>query len=61
MLEVVFVASGELRVVRVVDGLGHGLDEAAVDAARRIKFTPARRGGRPVDYKATLRVVFRLA
>ncbi len=61
VLEVTFVASGRLRVLRVVGGLGHGLDEAAIEAAEKIRFKPALRDGRPVDYTATLRVVFRLA
>ncbi|MCP3978274.1 MAG: energy transducer TonB [bacterium] len=61
VLEVTFEADGGIRVLRVVDGLGHGLDEAAIDAASRIKFNPARRGGEAVDHTATLRVVFRLA
>lgn len=61
VLEVIFVASGRLEVHRVVDSLGYGLDEAAIEAARNIEFKPARRGGRPVDHTATLRVVFRLA
>jgi TonB family protein len=61
VLEVTFVASGALRVLRVVRSLGHGLDEAAIAAAQKIQFTPARRDGVAVDYTATLRVVFRLA
>jgi len=61
VLEVTFVASGVLRVLRVVSSLGHGLDEAAIAAAKKIQFTPARRDGVAVDYTATLRVVFRLA
>jgi TonB family protein len=61
VLEVLFAATGELRVSRVVRGLGYGLDEAATVAARRIVFRPARHDGRPVDYAATLRVVFQLA
>jgi protein TonB len=61
VLEVTFVATGQLRVLRVLGSLGHGLDEAAVEAAKKIEFTPARRNGRPVDHTATLRVVFRLA
>ncbi len=61
VLEVTFVASGILEVLGVVEGLGHGLDEAAIHAARKIRFTPARRNGIPVDHTATLRVVFRLA
>ena len=61
VLEVTFVANGDIRVLRVLDGLGHGLDESAVEAAANIRFKPARRDGKPVDHTATLRVVFRLA
>jgi len=61
VLEVTFGASGKLSIHRIVEGLGHGLDEAAVVAARSIAFTPARQDGRPVDFIATLRVVFQLA
>ncbi len=61
VLSVVFAASGKLRVQRVVEGLGHGLDEAAWRAAEQIRFKPAQRDGRPVDFPATLRVVFQLA
>lgn len=61
VLEVTFVATGEMRVLRVVESLGHGLDEAAVEAAQKTRFKPARRDGRPVDHTTTLRVVFRLA
>jgi len=61
VLEVTFPASGRLRVLRVLGGLGHGLDEAAIDAAEKIEFKPARRGGRPVNHTVTLRVVFQLA
>ncbi len=61
VLEVTFVVSGALRVHRVVKGLGHGLDEAAIEAAKKIRFKPARKDGRPIDYTATVSVVFRLA
>lgn len=60
-VQVLFGASGELRVLRVVKGLGHGLDEAALRAAVGIRFEPARRGGLPVDTVATLHIVFQLA
>ena len=42
-------------------GLGHGLDEAAIEAAKKIQFNPALQNGQPVDHTATLRVVFRVA
>jgi TonB family protein len=61
VLEVVFYADGRVAIVRVVEGLGHGLDEAAIEAAKKIEFQPARREGRPVDHEATLRIVFKLA
>jgi len=61
VLEVEFCASGQVRVVRVVRGLGHGLDESALVAAQRIQFKPATSEGRPVDYRTTVQIVFRLA
>lgn len=60
-LDVVFLASGEVVVNRVVSGLGHGLDEAAARAAQQIKFKPAKRDGQPVDFPARVRIEFRLA
>jgi TonB family protein len=61
LLDVIFQADGRVRVVRVVRGLGHGLDQSAVQAAEHIVFRPARRAGRPVDSEAIARLVFRLA
>ena len=61
VVQVVFSATGEIRIVEVVKALGHGLDEAAVAATRQIRFTPARRDGRFVDYPATIHVVFALS
>ncbi|HVB85667.1 MAG TPA: TonB family protein [Candidatus Dormibacteraeota bacterium] len=61
LLQVVFTANGEVRVERVVRGLGFGLDQAAEDAARQIRFRPATRDGRPVDFNAIARIEFELA
>ena len=60
VLEVVFRADGFVDVVRVVSGLGHGLDEAAIAAAKRIRFEPARSDEQAVDFPARLRIEFRL-
>ena len=60
-LEVEFLASTKVRVLRVVRGLGHGLDEAAVQAAEQIRFKPAQSGGRAVDVRTTVHIVFKLA
>ena len=61
LLEVDFAADGQLHVKRVVRGLGHGLDEAAVSAAGKIKFKPAQRNGTAVNSTAIVHVVFALA
>ena len=42
LLQVVFAASGEVRVERVVQGLGYGLDATAESAAHQIRFRPGR-------------------
>jgi TonB family protein len=61
VLDMVFLANGSVQVNRVISGLGHGLDEAAVRAAQEIKFKPAKRDGQPVDFPARVRIEFRLA
>jgi TonB family protein len=61
LLDVVFTAGGNVRVLQVVQGLGHGLDEAAIHAAEQIRFSPAEKAGQPVDCPATLHVVFSLS
>ena len=62
LLEVVFPASGgEVQVNRVVKGLGHGLDEAAMRAAQQIKYKPALSNGHPVDFPAVVHIVFQIA
>jgi TonB family protein len=61
LLEVSFSANGTLHVNRVVRGLGHGLDEAAIAAANKIRFKPALRGGQPVDSTAVVHVTFQMA
>lgn len=47
-LELTVDEHGEVASVRVLQGLGFGLDEAAVAAAKRLRFTPATRCRRPV-------------
>jgi len=61
LLRVLFTAGGEPRVLEVVRGLGHGLDETAVRAAQQIKFKPALRDGLTVDSTATVHILFQLA
>ncbi len=59
-LEVVFLSTGSVRILRVIHGLGHGLDEAAETAALHVRFKPATRAGVPVDANATIHITFEL-
>ena len=61
LLEVVFESGRKVRVNRVIRGLGHGLDEAAIHAAEEIHFKPALRDGQPSISTAVLHIVFQLA
>ncbi len=61
LLDVVFSATGQIRIVKVVHGLGHGLDESAVRAAEKIQFKPAQKDGHPADFEAVLHIEFLLA
>jgi len=61
LLEVMLEATGRLRVLKVVRGLGHGLDDAAVRAAEQIRFKPALKDGQPSDSTAVLHIIFQLA
>jgi TonB family protein len=60
-LQVRFMASGQVEVLRVVNGLGHGLDEEARHVAEAIRFKPALRNGQPVDHTTLIHVTFQLA
>ncbi len=61
LLDVKFAASGNVNVLRIVKGLGHGLDEAAIRCAEQIRFHPATRSGQPFDSDAVVHIVFALA
>jgi len=58
LLDVVFEASGELHIKRVVKRLGYGLDENAW--RQRIQFRPPRRVGQPYDCAALVHIMFEL-
>jgi len=59
-LEVTVDESGRVTAVRVLKGLGFGLDEAAVAAARQWTFKPATKCGKPVSYVVKPGVRFQL-
>jgi len=60
LLEIVVRQDGSVGTVRIVNGLGSGLDQRAVDAVRQWRFFPAQRKGAPVDVLVTVSVEFKL-
>ncbi len=61
VLSVTFLASGQVVVRGVLQGLGHGLDEEAKRVAEQIRFRPATSNGRPVDVTTKITITFQLA
>ena len=59
-LEIVVRRDGSVGDVRVLRGLGAGLNEKAIEAVRQWRFSPARRHGAPVDVIVTVSVEFKL-
>ena len=59
-LEIVVRRDGSVGDVRVLRGLGAGLNEKAVAAVRQWRFSPARRHGAAVDVVVTVSVEFKL-
>jgi len=57
-LRVVVDPEGEARRVAVVQPLGYGLDERAVEAVGKYRLTPATLGGKPVPSYALVRQEF---
>src|SRR4051812_40386542 len=60
VLEIVVRSDGTVGNVKLLQGLGAGLDERAVDAVRQWRFTPARRYGTPVDVIVEVAMEFKL-
>jgi protein TonB len=51
---------GRPRDIRVVRGLGMGLDAKAIDAVKQWRFQPAMKDGRPVNVQISVEVGFKL-
>ena len=56
----VFRSSGKVTNVQAIKRLPDGLTEEAIEAARKIKFKPAQKDGRPVSTFVMLEYSFRL-
>ncbi len=51
---------GRAADLQVVEGLGMGLDENAIDCVRQWRFKPGTKGGQPADVVLTVEVPFHL-
>jgi protein TonB len=60
VMEIVVRQNGSTSDVKVLRGLGYGLDQRAIDAVRQWRFSPANRLGHPVDVIVEVSVEFRL-
>jgi TonB family protein len=60
VLEIVVRRDGSVGNIRLLQGLGGGLDQRAIEAVRRWRFAPARRHGTPVDVLVEVAVEFKL-
>ena len=58
LLEIVVRSDGSVGDVRILQGLGAGLDQRAIQAVRQWRFEPARRRGAPVDVIVEVAVEF---
>jgi TonB family protein len=61
LLEVLFSSAGQIQVLKLVRGLGYGLDQNARQAASEIRFHPGTRNGAPVDMTGMVHIVFQLS
>jgi TonB family protein len=60
VLEIVVRRDGQVGLVKLLRGLGSGLDDRAIQAVRQWQFAPATRLGAPVDVMVEVAVEFRL-
>jgi TonB family protein len=60
ILRAIFSSTGEVKIVKVMRKLPHGLTQRALNAARNIRFTPAQKDGRPVSMWMQLEYNFNL-
>ncbi|HKT49570.1 MAG TPA: energy transducer TonB [Candidatus Angelobacter sp.] len=60
MMHIVIDTSGNVTDIRIDRALGKGLDENAVDAVKKWKFSPATRDGQPVSVSMMTEISFNL-
>ncbi|MGA2356071.1 MAG: energy transducer TonB [Terriglobales bacterium] len=60
LLSLTVTVDGTTRDIKLVKGVGYGLDEKAVEAVSRWKFTPALKDGQPIEKEISVEVDFHL-
>ncbi|HEX4945292.1 MAG TPA: energy transducer TonB [Blastocatellia bacterium] len=60
VLSALFARDGKLKELSIEQKLGHGLDECAMDAAKRLQFDPAKVDNQPIDVRAHITYYFTL-
>ncbi|MBS4034004.1 MAG: TonB family protein [Ignavibacterium sp.] len=52
--------TGNVADAKIIKGVGHGLDEAALEAVKQTKFTPGKQKGKTVKVQVSIPIVFKL-
>ncbi|MBS1809786.1 MAG: energy transducer TonB [Acidobacteria bacterium] len=60
LVSAVFTADGKVTAIRVIRGLPDGLNDEAIKAAQKIRFTPAMKNGQPVSVRMSMEFSFNL-
>ena len=60
VLQLVVDVTGKAVDIKIVRPLGLGLDQKAIEAVEKWKFSPGKKDGKPVPVQATIEVNFRL-
>ena len=60
VMEIIVRADGSVGNVKLLQGLGAGLDQRAIEAVRQWRFSPAKRYGVPVDVVVEIAMEFKL-
>lgn len=60
IIRAIFIQDGTIGTMKVMKGLGYGLDERGLEAVRGLVFLPARKDGMFVSFWRTVAVEFNL-
>jgi protein TonB len=60
ILNVTVRTDGTAKVDKIVQGLGYGLDEKAIESVEKWRFVPGMKDGQPVDVQLPVTMNFKL-